>query len=310
MVERVHARLEAEKKDIRDFFKTSRTESMPLTPIDLEALNLTIDNFELSKEVYGEMAMEELDKIASHDELARIKLRNRLDVIQSIQNYDVGWWNMQLLSPADIAKIAVEDAAKTREAQRKREEHERSSALHQTRSQIKKRPTITAQQAEQFQEWEGVRRASMAGGGYAGTAEAEAPEEVKKAVGKAESKLRTGKGFKTATGEFGAKAEAFTAGMSLEKLKEMQEEQDYFDRLDKELGLHPADRSLVQKFKKDYLKKLENSRQRFEKHLELAQKEGTEKDVERLRGLAAKEKELLRDLLKAQISSFLQRDLQ
>ncbi len=107
MVERVQARLEAEKNDIRDFFHTNKGESEVLMTSDLEALGYNEENFELSKQVYGEMAMEELDKFASGDELARSLLKKRVERIQDMMDYGSAWHAMQRLSPKWMAKVAT-----------------------------------------------------------------------------------------------------------------------------------------------------------------------------------------------------------
>ncbi len=291
IIQRRKSQLEMQRQDIRDFFKTNRTESKPLDPIELNALDLTVDNFELAKEVYAQMAMEELDKIASDDELARIKLQNKLDVNQGIRSYDAGWWNMQLLSPESIAKIAKQDADKTREAQKKQAEKEQRYALQEARSKIKKRPTITADQAQEFQEWQKVQQASMEGGGFAGTAEAEAPEELKEEIGKAEGKVRRGKGFKTATGEFEPKAEAFAVGLS----PEMLNAQGFVQELSKEFS--KSELKLFKPHADRYLRNVTPRRKEWEDKIKEVKKAENLDRANELQASSKREAELNRTVL-------------
>ncbi len=131
----------------------------------------------------------------------------------------------------------------------------------------------------------------MEGGGFAGTAVAEAPEELKEEIGKAEGKVRRGKGFKTATGEFESKAEAFASGLSLEKLGAQEEVMKIM------AGLTRSEIAQFQPHAERYIANIDSRKKEWTKAIDQAKKFGDMEKANKLQASSEREAELNRTLL-------------
>lgn len=298
LVDQVRTRLEAKKKDIRDFFKTNRNESEVLDLDVLGELGLTKDNFVLAKEVYGEMAMEALDKISSTDELARFMLKKRIEAIRDTENFGSAWQAMQLLPPESIAGIAIREASNLRKKQEKQAEGERSSIIEGVRGRIQTgRQRMTPEEAEVWELEKRRRKESETGGGFTGVGLGRAPKKIQEAVGKAEGKVRRGKGFETATGEFEKKAEAGTI-TSLEDLKAQEEKLKAQKEVEKmKAGLTKFEWTKLKPYAETYLAWFDLDKKEWNRRIKSAREENDPKKADELQAKAKSDVERRRELL-------------
>ncbi|MFA6447737.1 MAG: hypothetical protein WCW31_05840 [Patescibacteria group bacterium] len=309
MVEHAKDQRAEDKEGIQEFF---RTNDKRLMTADLLKAGMTAENFVLAKEVYAEMARE---AVGESDKKAVEILEDHLERI--VKNEDIGsaWNAMTTQSPAKLANFVLETSAAIREAQEKQEKKEKTIALQRARAQLNKRSSITAEQAEEFQklnkqwqesgtpeeqarefeetrkEWEGVRQASVEGGGFAGAAEGHAPKEVKTEIGQAESRERHGKGFETARGEFELKAENFAIGLSVEKLKAVEDVKGIAT------GLTKIELAKFWPHAERYVANIDARKKEWTKAIDQAKKSGDKEKANKLQASSEKEAELNRTLL-------------